>query len=478
MRNNLILLLIVAAVISCNGQQKHTVTSVKTLDINAIESKIDDLVKKYQDIDIFSGVVLVAQEGNVMYHKPFGLANREKKIPNTINTRFDIGSMNKSFTKVLILKLVSDGKLRLDDNLGKYLDGFPPEAANKVTIEHLLNHESGFGGYHTPEYWNIPSEKKNLDVALNYIKTRPLLFEPGTETEYSNAGYVILGMIAQKAGGKSYFDLVEEKITKPLGMKNTYLREKYTVPNRAIGYYKSIKGELRNNDSFNEIVTPAGGFYSTTTDILKFYRAFHYGEELWDEETRALDGMYDFYQEHKNSGGAMTHAGGFEGANTVLYEVLRDKISIIVFANMDEVVAEDLGKGILSIVRGKEPIEPALPAAQMVYEAMIDQGADYVRKNWERLTTNFHPADPKDLILNEIGYELLSEGNTSGAIAAFKLNIEMFPEVANCYDSYGEALLKKGDKEAALKAYEKALSLDPGMPSAQQAVKELRSKGK
>jgi tetratricopeptide (TPR) repeat protein len=140
---------------------------------------------------------------------------------------------------------------------------------------------------------------------------------------------------------------------------------------------------------------------------------------------------------------------------------------------MDEVVAEDLGKGILSIIRGKKPESPSLPAEQAVYAALISQGSDYVKSNWESLSKNFHPADPKDLILNSIGYDLLSEGNIELAVSVLKLNTELFPEVGNCWDSYGEALLNKGDKVAALAAYRKALLINPDIPSAKEAVKKL-----
>ena len=209
--------------------------------------------------------------------------------------------------------------------------------------------------------------------------------------------------------------------------------------------------------------------------MLTFYRAFHYGDELWDEAARSMDDMYKFYQEHQNTGGAMTHAGGFEGANTVHYEILRDKISVIVFANMDEPVAENLGAGILAIIRGKKPESPTLPANQLVYTTWKEKGPNYVKKNWETLTVNFHPSDPKDLILNAIGYDLFFNGEIDEALAIFKLNTELFPNIGNCWDSYGEALLKKGRKEEALQAYKKALEINPNIPSAKKAVKELEN---
>lgn len=457
---------------ACNGQDTKSKNENIPIDL---ESKVDNLVKEYTDLGIFSGVVLIAEDGKPLYHKAFGLANQKTKVPNKLDTRFDIGSMNKSMTKVLILKLVQEGKLKLNDKLGQFLNGFPKDAADKISIDHLLSHQSGYGDYHTPEYWDIPLEEKSLAVTVDFIKKLPILFEPGKEQEYSNAGYVLLGAIAEKITGKSYYDLIEEYITKPLKMKSTFLRDKYSVTNRAIGYFKNFKGEIRDNEDFQEIPTPAGGFYSTTEDMLTFYRAFHYGDELWDEAARSMDDMYKFYQEHQNTGGAMTHAGGFEGANTVHYEILRDKISVIVFANMDEPVAENLGAGILAIIRGKKPESPTLPANQLVYTTWKEKGPNYVKKNWETLTVNFHPSDPKDLILNAIGYDLFFNGEIDEALAIFKLNTELFPNIGNCWDSYGEALLKKGRKEEALQAYKKALEINPNIPSAKKAVKELEN---
>ncbi len=455
----------------CSGQAETDHNS-PSADVK-FESKVDALVKQYMDLDIFTGVVLVAEQGHPVYHKAFGLANRELGIRNTLNTRFDIGSMNKTFTKVAVLELIHEGKLSAGDALGKFLDGFPAEAAEKITVEDLLEHRSGYGDYHTEEYWALPAEQKTLETDVSFIRKLPLNFEPGTQQEYSNAGYVLLGRIIEKVTGKSYYDVIEERITKPLGMHDTYLREKYSVPGRAVGYFKTMRGELRNNDFLGEVPTPAGGFYSTTSDMLKFYRAFYYGDELWDETTRQLDAMYPFYRKNMTTGGAMVQAGGFEGANTVHYEILRDRISVEVFANMDEIVAENLGAGILSIIRGKQPEQPSLPAIQAVYRSFSMYGINTVRKNWETLTENYHPSDPKDLILNQIGYNLLVAGATDSAVAIFRLNTELFPQTANCWDSYGEALLNSGDRMASLNAYKKALEIDPELESAKAAVLKL-----
>jgi tetratricopeptide (TPR) repeat protein len=167
-------------------------------------------------------------------------------------------------------------------------------------------------------------------------------------------------------------------------------------------------------------------------------------------------------------------AGGFEGFNTAMFQVLSDDISIIVFANMDEPVAEHIAMDILMTIRGQEPSTPQLPAVQNVRIAYEEKGRDYVRQNFESLTENFHPADPKDWILNALGYAYMLEKNDlETAIELFQLNTELFPEVGNCWDSYGEALLQKGDKAGALAAYKKALAINPDITSAKEAVQAL-----
>lgn len=442
--------------------------------LDGLESKIDQQVRKYLDLDIFSGVVLVAQEGQPLYHKPFGLANRQKNQANTMETKFDIGSMNKDFTKVLILQLLENKKLKLSDKLGKFLDGFPEEVAASVEVSHLLNHTSGFGDYlESPDFFDAPPEEKTIVRLVERIRQMPVYFAPGEDQVYSNSGYILLGAIIEKVAGTSYHDLVISEILEPLGMNDTYVRDKYNVPDRAVGYLKDMKGAIEDNSGFVDIPNPDGGFQSTTADIVKFYREFHYGEQILRKKTKMKDEFYRLVQDHHHSGGAIPHAGGFNGANTVIYEILRDRISIVVFANMDEPVAEQLGADILSLIRGQEPDEPQLPAIQLVYQALTGQGVDYVKSNFENLSTNFHPTDPKSMILNMIGYELMRDEELGRANQAFKLNTELFPEDPNVWDSYGECLLNQGHKDKALEMYRKALSIDPEFPSALKMVKEL-----
>lgn len=442
--------------------------------LDGLENKIDAQVEKYLDLDIFSGNVLVAENGNILYHKAFGLANRETKEANSLNTKFDIGSMNKTFTKLIVLKLLEEKKLKLEDKLGQYLEGFPKMAADNITITHLLNHTSGYGDYfQTPGFFEAPASEKTIEKLVKRISQMPLFFPPGTDREYSNAGYVLLGAIIEKVSGRTYHDMVQDHIVTPLGLTETYVKEKYNVPNRAIGYLKNMKGELEDNQGLVEVPNPDGGFLSTTSDILKFYREFFYGNTIVKKRTKLKDEFYGMIQPHQNTGGAIPIAGGFNGANTVIYEILRDKISIMVFANMDEPVAENLGADILSIVRGEQPGEPKMPTLQVVYQALKQNGRDYVKNNFEDLSSNWNPMDPPGIILNMIGYSLMRDGDLNMAANAFSLNTELFPEDPNVWDSYGEVLLNQGKKQEALSMYQKALSIDPEFPSALEKVKEL-----
>lgn len=460
--------------VACYGQ-KADKTSLS--DISRLEPKVDALVKQYTDLDIFSGVVLIAENGRPVYHKAFGKADRRKNVSNTLRTRFDIGSINKLMTKVVILQLVQEGKLKLDDPMGKHLEGFPPNASEKVTVRHLLEHSSGYGDYmQQPGFFERPKNEQTIGAIIEMIREMPLMFEPGEEREYSNAGYVLLGGIIESVTGKSFYQNMKERITEPLGMKDTIVDEtKEAAPQRAVGYLKTMTGRLEDNEGILMVPTPAGGFITTAADLLKFVEAYFYTEKLVGDETKKLEEAHAFLEKARKNGNAIPVAGGFEGANAVVYNILRDQQSIIVLANMDEPVAEHLAAGIFRIISGKEPAKPALPPMQRVYTAFIEKGIEYVKKNFDELTSNFSPQRPKDMLLNNVGYNLLFAGKVDEAIRIFRLNTELFPEVANCWDSLGEALLKKGDRAGALKAYKKALSIRPDMPTAIEAVRKLES---
>ena len=458
-------------------KKKATLSDVSTTQSNSqaeLTEKINDLVQEYVKLDIFSGIVLVAEKGDISFHKAYGLSNREKNIPNSVNTLFDIGSMNKTFTSIVIKQLAEEGKIDLNDNLTKFLSGFKDPNTNKITINHLLDHESGFGDYHTPGYFDLPLNERKLGAIVERAKSYQLNFEPGTEQDYSNLGYVILGAVIEKVTGKSYFDNVQERIVTPLNLKNTYLNDFDNLETRiAIGYYYTPLGILVENKPIQDTPNPDGGFLSTTEDILKFYRSYYYDDILLSKKFKSSDPFFKYLNELPE-GKAVGAAGGFEGFNTALFQVYSDDLTIIVFANMDEPVAENIASNILKLYRGETPNKPQLPAIQNIRKNYEKLGIDYIKENFQELTINFHPSDPKDIILNNLGYAYLYEAkDNKKALEIFKLNTELFPNIANCWDSLGEALAMSKNKSEAIKAYKKALELNPDMDTALQALQKL-----
>jgi len=314
-------------------------------------------IKLEQDAasDRFAGAVLLAKDGKPVFTGAYGLADREKKISNKLNTRFRIGSMNKMFTAVSILQLVQAGKIQLTDPLGKYLTDYPnKDVASKVTIHHLLTHTGGTGDFFGPQYNAHRQELRALQDYVTLYGKRDLAFEPGSRWAYSNYGFLLLGLVIEKVSGVSYYDYVRDHVYKPAGMTSSdSLAEDEVVPDRSIGYTKM--GETHehpnwspNTDSLPPRATSAGGGYSTVEDLLRFANALaahnllneHYTELL---STGKLDtpgggGMkyaYGFGDRTVDGVRSFGHSGGAPGMNGDLEIYPQSGYVVAVLANMD-----------------------------------------------------------------------------------------------------------------------------------------------
>jgi CubicO group peptidase (beta-lactamase class C family) len=257
--------------------------------------ELDAFVKKLADADVFSGAVLLARDGRVIYKKAFGEANKDFNAPNRADTKFNLGSMNKMFTGVAIAQLVERGKLSFDDPLSKFLPDFPTkEAAEKIKIKHLLTHTSGLGSYFNKKFFDSSREKyRTVEQMMELAKDEKLQFEPGTKWSYSNTGMLVLGAVVEKVTGQSYYDYVRENIAKPAGMVNTDCYElDYVNPNLAVGYEKEYTdaGVRFSNNIFKHVMRggPAGGGYSTVEDLLRFDAALRAGKLVSAEMVKTL----------------------------------------------------------------------------------------------------------------------------------------------------------------------------------------------
>lgn len=252
----------------------------------AARKQLDQMAEAGQ----FSGAVSVTRNGEVLLRAAWGTANREKKIPNRPDTRFNLGSMNKMFTAVAVSQLAQAGKLRFEDPVGKHLADYPNrEVAEKVTLHHLLTHTGGTGDIFGPDFDRNIEKLRDLKDYVALYGSRAPLFAPGSRWAYSNYGFILLGRIIEQVSGMSYYDYVRDRIFLPAGMKDTASYWKTEeVENLARGYIAEPGGGYKRNDGTLPMRgTSAGGGYSTVDDLQRFAAAL-LSHKLLDEKHTAL----------------------------------------------------------------------------------------------------------------------------------------------------------------------------------------------
>ncbi|MGA2533729.1 MAG: serine hydrolase domain-containing protein [Candidatus Aminicenantales bacterium] len=270
----------------------------------------------------FSGVILIARHGKPFFEEAFGEADREKNIPNRAGTKFNVGSIDKTFTGLAIRQLAAEKKLALDDRIGKYLADYPnKDAAAKVTIRHLLEMTSGIGDFFGDRY--AAADKEKIVTLADYLPLfadKPLEFEPGTATRYSNGGYVVLGLIIEKVTGADYYAYVRDHIFGPAGMPDSDWSEKAArLPGLAVGYEREGSAWKTNYDTLPGKGSSAGGGHSTARDLLNY--------------TVALEkGIFGAAGESERGGFGI--AGGAPGLNAAVEWDPRRGVTIVVMANL------------------------------------------------------------------------------------------------------------------------------------------------
>ena len=248
---------------------------------------IDQRVRFAVDNGDFSGAVLVtAPDGSVVYARAFGEADREAGVANQLGTRFNLGSMDKQFTGLAIARLVNQDRLNLDDTIGEVLPDYPgsPEARS-ITVEQLLNHQSGLGMLFDREGWDWKFRYDKMEALFPFFADKPLAYIPGSQSTYSNEGYIVLGAMIERLTGQSWYDHVREQVFEPAGMEATaYLTDDRALPDRATGYAFAaddpfgLGGRRANWDTLSWKGNSCGGGFSTVGDITRFLRALRAGE--------------------------------------------------------------------------------------------------------------------------------------------------------------------------------------------------------
>jgi CubicO group peptidase (beta-lactamase class C family) len=331
------------------------------LDDAALAAHLDAYVDRLSKADRFSGAIAVSRGARVVYQRAAGIASLAWNAPMRVDTKMNLGSMNKMFTSVAIAQLVAQGKMAYTDTLAKLVPDYPnQDVARRITIHQLLTHSSGLGDYFTDAYQH--RAKNELRAVRDYFPLfvdEPLLFEPGARFSYSNAGFMVLGAVIEKVSGQDYFAYVREHVCAPAGMNDTDAYEMdHDTPNLAIGYTRDDADPpgVWTNNLYLHVVKggPAGGGFSTVGDLLRFASALEHGTILDREYVArithkqiAMEGEeetygYGFGLKTVRGHATYGHSGGFDGINGNFTVVPDLQLAVAVLANRDPPTAERL----------------------------------------------------------------------------------------------------------------------------------------
>lgn len=337
-------------------------TNVSNVNLEKKKQEIDSIINAYITINKFNGTALVHYQNKTIFERSYGWQNTEKKIPNQDKSIYQIGSLTKSFTALLIVKLSEEGKLSVKDPISKFIADYP--RGNEITIEHLLTHTSGiYEALRNKEYFRLLHTGKIIskDEELAFFKNEPLDFEPGTQFSYSNSGYILLGIIIEKATGLSYEDAVRKTILNPLKMSHTgfdylALKSQYkTVPYSYISTIRQEKSEIWNPS----LTGPAGQIYSTAEDLYNYYKGLRdhkiISKEAFKKATTPyLSGYgYGWFIDDLYGKKLINHGGNIEGSTSYFAMLPEDDICIILLNNITSKKLEKAGNTILAAILGK-----------------------------------------------------------------------------------------------------------------------------
>ncbi len=487
----------------------------------SLPDKIDMLVNDYAVNKGFMGTVLVADKGKVIFLKGYGLADADRNLPNTEDTRFPIGSISKQFTSMLVMQLVQRGKVKLEDRLSDLLPEFPRDPGERITVGMLLSHTSGLPFPEGIEkYYYATSKEEFLQEFLKQLSSEGLRFEPGKGYGYSNAGYFLLGMLIEKVTGKSYEEVLSSQILRPLKMKATGCERKgFAIENLAVCYQKLPDGYITWNEEWHAYDPGVVGFgfgsmYTTAGDLFKFSMALS-GEKLLSREYMDIFCQMRYEKKrppipHISSDLVKefftTCGSGYVGEIAVVEDPATGEKEIVYWHDGTRKLFKSnhfhySGKGraiiILSncsflcegnemvlkidqLLRGR-PFDHILIKHSLSQYISEDIGThagveaalgEYLR--FKNDTLNFIVPD-ENWFLN-ISAEVAEAFGLEKAILLLETTRSEFPDSWKVHEALGKAYAQKGDTLAAIRSFNKSLELNPESASAAEALKSLEGK--
>ncbi|NNG23184.1 serine hydrolase [Telluria aromaticivorans] len=339
----------------------------------------DMLMKEYVHDKLFTGTVLVARDGKPIFRRAYGAANREWMIPNTVNTRYRIGSITKQFTAAAILRLADENKLGLDDPIKKILPGLPANW-EQATIRQLLSHTSGIPSHTSQEDSNakLMPVKHTPQELVDLLKDLPLNYEHGTKFRYNNMAYVLLGRIIETVSGMSYADYLEKKLLKALNLRNSGYDDGSVVVRQMSQDYTDgvdnvMKGRLVNMSN----VYAAGAMYSTVDDLLAWQQVLLNGKVLSPLSLKAMfaDAGHRYglgwFVSESLSRKRYSHGGSIGAYSSLLAFYPDDKLTIIILSNYGEEVVSKITDELARLALGVAPAHRKVKVDPRLYAGFV-----------------------------------------------------------------------------------------------------------
>lgn len=469
-----------------------------------------------------NGNILLAENGRTVYQRSFGYSDFPSARENDINIHYNLASISKIFTSTAILQLKEKGKLRLEDTFQHYFPQFPyPD----ITIRHLLTHTSGLPDLelYEPLVTRFPDTIIANDIIIPTLikENKPLYFHPGDKYNYCNMNYCLLAMLVEKLSGLSFSDYLRKYIFQPARMLLTYCvktsyqqsQQGIATPHVMAAYYDTVYSPVfqvkryRYTSYNNSAPTGASNIITNTSDLQRFDRAFfdgkllsrasieealtpvrlNNGETYWEHMDTMLGegkGSYGLgweIFEQPGFGRSVGHGGFIFGLATFYFRNIDRKQTIIGF---DNVAGPSFGNIVTSafyIMNGQPPMSLNIRTSlvRLFAHTMVQHGVDNAISCLMALKSDTSKYYFSEHEMNQLGYEFLYfssfPDHLQFAIETFKINMLLFPDSYNTYDSYAEALSKAGKKQEAILMYQKSIALNPDNQGGIKALKQLLS---
>ncbi len=433
----------------------------------------------------FSGTVLVARDGAPVFRRSYGLASQELAAQNTNETVYDLASITKPFTALLIMMMQEEGRLSVSDLACSYLTDCP-EAWRTITIQQLLTHTSGIESYS-----RLPEWDEELDTrvfwrggAAMMMRDQPLRFSPGTGWRYSNTGFDLLGLIIERVSGKTLPDMYRDRILSPLGMSRSgFHTSRMVVPGAATGYYSLGSTFINKTPQSSSSAYGASGLFGTVDDLLKWDQALYSNRLIsaasYEQMIADSSNEYGFGWEMRTWHGRrqVGHAGSGGGFSNLIGRFIDDRLTVIVLSNSDEANANATARDLAAIYFGEEYRLPVKGRKARFLDAIQADGPEAAIQ----LYRDMQAAEPDaeafktDELLVTAGYDLHGVPLMDAARRVFEFALEQFPRSAYSHDGLADVALAEGRIEVAVRHFEMSLALDPTNEYAIKGLEQVRS---